>query len=85
MMRDAANFEPADSRVTHPAFWNALPERRTSDVEETPVCCHVRQETHAVTSFFFRSPQGRTFSFEPGQFITLELDIDGETINRCYT
>ena len=85
MMRDAANFEPADSRVTHPAFWNALPERWTSDVEETLVCCHVRQETHDVKSFFFRSPQGRTFSFEPGQFITLELDIDGETINRCYT
>lgn len=34
MMRDAANFEPVDSRVTHPAFWNALPERWTSDVEE---------------------------------------------------
>ncbi|MDN7865650.1 hybrid-cluster NAD(P)-dependent oxidoreductase [Burkholderia multivorans] len=85
MMRDAANFEPTDSRVTRPAFWNALAERWTSDVEETLVCCHVRQETHDVKSFFFRSPQGRTFSFEPGQFITLELDIDGETINRCYT
>lgn len=85
MMRDAANFEPADSRVTRPAFWNAIPERWTSDVEETLVCCHVRQETHDVKSFFFRSPQGRAFAFEPGQFITLELDIDGETINRCYT
>lgn len=85
MMRDAANFEPTDSRVTRPAFWNALPERWTSDVEETLVCCHVRQETHDVKSFFFRSPQGRSFSFEPGQFLTLELDIDGETINRCYT
>lgn len=85
MMRDAANFEPVDSRVTRPAFWQALPERWTSDVEETLVCCHVRQETHDVKSFFFRSPQGRAFSFEPGQFVTLELDIDGETINRCYT
>ena len=63
MMRDAANFEPTDSRVTRPAFWNALPERWTSDVEETLVCCHVRQETHDVKSFFFRSPQGRSFSF----------------------
>ncbi|MBP0618926.1 hybrid-cluster NAD(P)-dependent oxidoreductase [Cupriavidus consociatus] len=85
MMRDAVHFESADSRVTRPAFWNALPERWTSDVEETLVCCHVRQETHDVKSFFFRSPQGRAFVFEPGQFITLELDIDGETINRCYT
>jgi len=88
MMRDAAQFDLTDltdSRVTRPAFWNALPERWTSDVEETLVCCHVRQETHDVKSFFFRSPQGRAFSFEPGQFITLELDIEGETINRCYT
>jgi glycine betaine catabolism B len=85
MMRDAAQFDPTDSRVTRPAFWGMLPERWTSDVEETLVCCHVRQETHDVKSFFFRSPQGRTFSFEPGQFVTLELDIDGEPVNRCYT
>ena len=85
MMRDAAQLELMDSRVTRPAFWAALPERWTSDVEETLVCCHVRQETHDVKSFFFRSPCGHAFSFEPGQFITLELEIDGETINRCYT
>ncbi|WP_322051707.1 hybrid-cluster NAD(P)-dependent oxidoreductase [Paraburkholderia bannensis] len=85
MMRDAAQFDPAHSRVTRPAFWGALPEKWTSDVEETLECCHVRQETHDVKSFFLRSPQGRTFSFEPGQFITLELEIDGETVNRCYT
>ncbi|WP_321904313.1 hybrid-cluster NAD(P)-dependent oxidoreductase [Paraburkholderia tropica] len=85
MMRDAAQFDPTDSRVTRPAFWGTLPERWTSDVEETLVCCHVRQETHDVKSFFLRSPQGRTFSFEPGQFVTLELEIDGESVNRCYT
>ncbi|KVE28625.1 hybrid-cluster NAD(P)-dependent oxidoreductase [Burkholderia singularis] len=85
MMRDTENFEPVDSRVTRPAFWRELPERWTSDVEESLVCCQVRQETHDVKSFFFRSCQGRAFSFEPGQFVTLELDIDGETLNRCYT
>jgi glycine betaine catabolism B len=45
----------------------------------------VRQETHDVKSFFFRAPNERTFVFEPGQFITLELEIDGESVNRCYT
>ncbi|ACC72451.1 hybrid-cluster NAD(P)-dependent oxidoreductase [Paraburkholderia phymatum] len=85
MMRDGAPFEPVESRVTKPEFWSALPARWTSDVEETLVCCQVRQETHDVKSFFFRSPEGRAFVFEPGQFITLELDIEGETINRCYT
>lgn len=85
MMRDAHTFELQDGRLTRPAFWGALGAAWTSDTEETLVCCQVRQETHDVKSFFFMSRAGRTFSFEPGQFITLELEIDGETINRCYT
>ncbi|CAN7596051.1 hybrid-cluster NAD(P)-dependent oxidoreductase [Trinickia sp. LjRoot230] len=85
MMRDAQMLEPNESRLTRPAFWSRLGEPWTSDAEETLVCCQVRQETHDVKSFFFMSREGRTFVFEPGQFITLELDIDGEAINRCYT
>jgi ferredoxin-NADP reductase len=85
MMRDQATFEPTESRVTRPQFWGTLPMRWDCDTDETLVCCHVRQETHDVKSFFFKAPGERTFVFEPGQFITLELDIDGEQINRCYT
>jgi glycine betaine catabolism B len=93
MMRDQATLhlsaEPASdhaaSRVTQPRFWEALPARWNSDTDETLVCCHVRQETHDVKSFFFRAPSERAFVFEPGQFITLELEIDGEPVNRCYT
>ncbi|MFM0054039.1 hybrid-cluster NAD(P)-dependent oxidoreductase [Paraburkholderia phytofirmans] len=93
MMRDQATFqlspEPAPdhaaSRVTQPRFWETLPPRWNSDTDDTLVCCQVRQETHDVKSFFFRAPSGRAFVFEPGQFITLELEIDDESINRCYT
>jgi glycine betaine catabolism B len=85
MMRDQATFEPTDNRVTRPKFWGTLPARWNCDTDETLVCCHVRQETHDVKSFFFKAPGERTFVFEPGQFITLELDINGEQINRCYT
>ncbi|KAA1008158.1 2Fe-2S iron-sulfur cluster binding domain-containing protein [Paraburkholderia panacisoli] len=93
MMRDQATFqlstEPvlprAASRVTQPSFWETLPARWNSDADDTLVCCHVRNETHDVRSFFFRAPSERAFVFEPGQFITLELEIDGEAINRCYT
>nr|WKF61211.1 3-ketosteroid-9-alpha-monooxygenase, ferredoxin reductase component [Paraburkholderia busanensis] len=92
-MRDQATFQPgaepaphrAENRVTQPRFWDALPARWDSDADDTLVCCHVRQETHDVKSFFFRAPSERAFVFEPGQFITLELEIDGESINRCYT
>lgn len=93
MMRDQATLqrspeplsEHATSRVTQARFWEALPARWNSDTDETLVCCQVRQETHDVKSFFFRAPSERAFVFEPGQFITLELEIDGEAINRCYT
>ncbi|ASL48373.1 3-ketosteroid-9-alpha-hydroxylase reductase subunit [Burkholderia sp. AD24] len=92
-MRDQATFQVspesapsrADNRVTQPHFWDALPVRWDSDSDDTLVCCQVRQETHDVKSFFFRAPSGRAFVFEPGQFITLELEIDGESVNRCYT
>ncbi|MGF6448023.1 2Fe-2S iron-sulfur cluster-binding protein [Paraburkholderia youngii] len=96
MMRDQAMFQPdieqtsenpagAPSRVTQPRFWDALPARWSSDSDDTLECCQVRSETHDVKSFFFRAPSGRAFVFEPGQFITLELEIDGERVNRCYT
>ena len=48
-------------------------------------CCYIREETHDVKSFVFQSQQPRFFSFLPGQFITLELEIEGQRINRTYT
>lgn len=52
------------------------------------VCCEVRPETSDVKSFLFKAAdngQHSQFKFLPGQFITLELNINGEIINRSYT
>jgi ferredoxin-NADP reductase len=49
------------------------------------VCRAVTDETHDVRSFHFATDQPRRFRFEAGQFLTLELLIDGETVFRCYT
>lgn len=49
------------------------------------VCRQVLDITHDVKSFHFVPERGGTFAFDPGQFITLELEIDGMKINRCYT
>ena len=68
-----------------PELWGAVPRRWNPDADETLVCCQVRAETHDVKSFLFRTREPNLFRFRPGQFITLELDIDGATINRCYT
>ncbi len=68
-----------------PAIWDKVPALWNADGDDTLVCCHVRQETHDVKSFLFRTRTPKLFRFRPGQFITLELEIDGQAINRCYT
>lgn len=57
----------------------------SSDEDETLRCVHVRQETHDVKTFVLAADTPRSFRYLPGQFITLELDIGGRRINRCYT
>ena len=68
-----------------PAVLDGVPVKWNPDIDETLVCCHIRQETHDVKSFLCRTRKPSLFRFQPGQFITLELEIEGETINRCYT
>jgi len=72
------------SRNTQPFFGKALPVW-DADHDNTLVCCQIRSETHDVKSFFFKPVKPSLFQFLPGQFITLELVINGVTINRCYT
>src|SRR5688572_14693673 len=69
---------------------DTLPIRATAPLwdgasDDTLICRAVRQETHDVKTFLLAAPDARLFRYAPGQFITLELDIDGQTINRCYT
>lgn len=57
-----------------------------SDQDETLRCVHIRQETADVKTFVLAASAGpRQFRYLPGQFITLELDIGGTKVNRCYT
>jgi ferredoxin-NADP reductase len=55
------------------------------DRDDTLVCRAVRQETHDVKTFVFAAPEPRLFRYAPGQFITLELEIGGQAVQRCYT
>jgi ferredoxin-NADP reductase len=68
-----------------PKFWDVALPTWNADQDDMLVCCRIRQETADVKSFFFRPEKPALFKFLPGQFITLELEIDGKTINRCYT
>lgn len=53
--------------------------------EELLVCRQVHPLTHDVTTFVFEYAEPRLFRHEPGQFITLTVDIDGRPVQRCYT
>ncbi|VVP57639.1 NADH oxidoreductase HCR [Pseudomonas fluorescens] len=48
-------------------------------------CVRTVQETHDVRTFSFIAEQPLMFFFKPGQFVTLELEIDGEPVMRSYT
>lgn len=70
----------APPQATHDALpvWGA-------DFDEALVCRAVTDETHDVRTFHFATERPCRFRFEPGQFLTLELPIDGRTVFRCYT
>jgi ferredoxin-NADP reductase len=48
-------------------------------------CVKVIAETHDVITFTFGMSEPVLFFFKPGQFVTLELEIDGERLMRSYT
>jgi stachydrine N-demethylase, reductase component len=55
-----------------------------ADVEPLE-CVATLPEGPNVMTFCFQSPSGALFSFDPGQFITLELPVPSGTVYRTYT
>ena len=50
------------------------------------VCCaEIIDETHDVKTFRFVAEPGLLFSYKPGQFITLDLEINNEEVLRSYS
>lgn len=56
-----------------------------AETDELLLCRQVQQITHDVRTFVFEAAEPRLFRHEPGQFLTLTLDIDGLPVQRCYT
>jgi len=48
-------------------------------------CIEIKDETHNVKSFTFKSKLDAWFQFLPGQHTTLFLNIDGSEVMRTYT
>lgn len=48
-------------------------------------CVRVIEETWDVKTFCFMAEAPLMFFFKPGQFVTLELEIEGQQVMRSYT
>lgn len=48
-------------------------------------CCSIVPEAPDVVTISFVSPTGALFAHQPGQFLTLELPLPGDTVWRTYT
>lgn len=72
-------------RPPGPEFAAPAPPPWSAERDQSLRCVQVRQETHDVKTFVLAAEAPRSFRYLPGQFITLELDIEGRRINRCYT
>ncbi|MGK7915849.1 MAG: FHA domain-containing protein [Prochloraceae cyanobacterium] len=48
-------------------------------------CIQVINETHDVKTFRFVADPPVRFDYQPGQFVTLDLNIEGKPVKRSYT
>ena len=53
--------------------------------ELTVRCSRIIQETKDVKTFCFVAEPARLFAYQPGQFVTLKLEIDGKPVQRAYS
>ncbi|MEJ5913535.1 FAD-binding oxidoreductase [Pseudokineococcus sp. 1T1Z-3] len=81
-MTSTAMPVPVVHSVAHPSTLSCWGD---AEDESVLVCRHVRDLTHDVKSFTFGTRTDQLFHFEPGQFVTLRLTVDGTERMRSYT
>jgi len=53
--------------------------------QERLICTMVLQDSTDVKTFCFQTEKPSWFIYEPGQFIAIEVEIEGRKHQRCYT
>ncbi|MDF2618138.1 MAG: Oxidoreductase FAD-binding domain protein [Xanthobacteraceae bacterium] len=74
-----ASPDPAALRLS-----GDLPEWNP-EADDALIVRAIREETPDVKTFVLAPKDPCVFRYQPGQFLTLDLSIGGENINRCYT
>ncbi|CAM3479942.1 hybrid-cluster NAD(P)-dependent oxidoreductase [Halomonas lysinitropha] len=67
------------------SFLNPVTTQTWTNGRHMVRCVKVIQETWDTRTFCFMAEQPVMFFFKPGQFVTLELEIDGQQVMRSYT
>jgi ferredoxin-NADP reductase len=80
----------AEPKVTAPNLYSLLTGEATADMfwqrGKLPLrCIQAIDETHDVRTFRFVAEPPKLFRYNPGQFMTLEVPIDGTVVRRSYT
>lgn len=71
--------------VVNPDAFNPVTTQTWTNGRHVVRCVKTIHETHDVTTYCFMADQPVMFFFKPGQFVTLELEINGEQVFRSYT
>lgn len=61
--------------------WASAPWQDSEPLE----CAMVVPDCPGVATFTFRAPSGAWFDYQPGQFVTLDLPVQGGNVQRTYT
>ena len=79
----SVSSSPAEAVIMpgHPAGLPAWGEAEGT----TLICRQVQDVTHDVKTFLFEAEEPALFLHQPGQFVTLLLQIEGRAVSRCYT
>lgn len=87
LMVEAIELTSTRSTAHEPSIWQKLSgdPHIWSKGDLTVRCIRVTQETADVKTFTFAAEPAVLFRYQPGQFVTLDLEINGESILRSYS
>ncbi|MDG4897453.1 hybrid-cluster NAD(P)-dependent oxidoreductase [Mesorhizobium sp. WSM4976] len=67
-------------------FFATMRQRQWADTSPQAMLCRgLIDETHDVKTFVFSAASGEMFSFHAGQYVVLNLTIDGAAVARSYS
>lgn len=73
----------ADGLKTYPPV--VLPDHQWTGEDLLCRCCRIVDETPDVKTFCFVAEPPVLFSYQPGQFVNLAIEIDGKPVIRSYS